>query len=268
MKKLVYLCILISLTLSCHKPLVNKIEVKSQITLEKDIPSVTTHDTFDIWWKYKYNSLPNYQNYEYLKEFSLDTLIKYYRILSIEFFNTKGSGRNSNTTEKLAEKMNIRKEIFEELNNYFGLEYYKYLGNITKEYFKDNDIGITPDYYLPINSTVYIGEHTFNCSITINKCKDDPKFQEEVGSIIIYLKTNLPERIQGFRIFSVKYECDETGTNGSMNIGYMWRRSDDFLLKMNEGIGTYGKQLPEDTLHWHEDSWNDGKNKVNIYEIK
>jgi hypothetical protein len=243
---------------------------KESTSIETDQQSeiVTTNNTFTEWWDYKYNSLLLYKENQYLKDFDIDTLMKYYRILSIEYFNTKGSGRYSNTSEKLAEKTGVRKEIFDELNNYIGLSYYKYLGEITKEYFENNDLGIKPDYYSPINSTVYIGVYTFNCEIVIDLCKDDPNFQTEVDKKVSYLKENLPPIIQGFRIFSVRYNFEKTGTSGSVNLGYLWVRDRDILLEMGEGKGTYGKQLPENTIHWQQDSWNDGRKIENNYTIE
>ena len=265
--KLSGILILIIILFGCSKKNENNQAVITETAKNIDGIAITTGDTFTEWWNYKYQTLPEYKDNEYLKEYDLELLLKYYRILSIEYFNTKGRDRSNTVELNLAEKLDMNYQFFMELNSYIGLEYYKYLGEITKEYFSDNDYGIIPDYYSPIWSTAYLGNHTFNCSLEIPGCKGDKDIYEKINSKIEYLKQNLPELIDGFRILSIKCKCDSIGTSEKLGMGYIWIRKDNKLIEMEEDYGTYSKALPEDTIHWSQDSWNDGEELKNTYDV-
>jgi hypothetical protein len=259
MRKILLVLVTTTLLCSCYE----KTQTKQE---EPKTVSVMPNQTLTEWWNYKYTEIPTYKNTKYLANYSVDELLKYYRILAVESYNNK-LGYRENKYDELAEKTGLHKDFYDELSQYTG-SYYEYLDNTLKEYFLANKVlGIEPNYYSSIHDTAFIGVLTFDCDITINKCKDDKDIQIEIDKKIAYLQNNLPNIIQGFRILSVKYECEKTGTSGSLKIGYLWRRKDNLLRVMDEGRGTYGATLPEKTQHWNQDSWNDNKKLVNSYTI-
>ena len=78
--------------------------------------------------------------------------------------------------------------------------------------------------------------------------------EEKINEKIEWLKLNIPEFYDGFRIMSISYIDDVTDVNKTYDFSYIYRKRDSILKKMNYGCGSFGKELPENEKHW----WMDG----------
>lgn len=251
-----------------------KINLTNENSIKVDETLNPANCSFCEWWNLKYSDIPShekgkYSDYKYIYNYSIEDLLKYYQILEIAHWNGE-IGYRQTEYDQIAEKTRLHKNFFYELDSYIGLEYMKYLGGITKEYFKANkELGIEPDYYSPINGTAYIGLLTLNCSIVIDSNKDDPYLDEKIESKISYLKDNLPDIIQGFKVTDVKYIDKVSGTSGYLSKGYLWRRKDNCFMKFtNYRKGTKAEKSPEKEDDWLSRSWNDSKKIESYYDIK
>lgn len=269
------LLLLVSIFITCCT-VKNKSQKENNVK-EKEEPTVANL-TFNEWWKYKYQNIPSniegeyiqgeyagrYKKrpykFEYISKYDIDTLLKYYKIFMIANWNKEISSVKEHKYDKLAEKTNMHKDFYSELSTYMAFYYLDYLDTITKEWFAEHkELGIEPYYYSSIRNTAYVDTLTFDCDIVVNLPPDADDFDVEINKIIMYLKENLPDMIQGFRVLDVKYVNTVSGTSNFLNYGYIWRRKDNSLLKLNKSGHNYND--------WGNDSWNDGKKIESYYNI-
>lgn len=211
------------------------------------------------WWNGQLNNAPSHTTYPYLAKLSKSDVEIIYSYYNKEFINSNynGSNRYNSTEKRLAEEFNTHYKTFYEANVYIGSDYIPFLDKITKEYFFVHNDSIIPDYYGSIAHTAFVGDYTFCCTLKLKTCNDSSDIDGQVYKHIKYLKQTLPDKISGFKIFDTTYECEKTGTEGSLDIGYIWRRKDDVLLRKNRGAGLYGgHRLPQENEYWYEPSWN------------
>ena len=219
---------------------------------------------FSVWWNQNIDNAPIPADYSYLKAFNQKDIDIIYGWYAREVMNSNsgGSDRFSSTEKKMAERFNVHYMVFEEVNSFMGINYLKYLDKITKEFFVAHKSTIVPDYYSPFQNTAYIGDYTFTGTFDLELCKDSVDLESQLSEHIDYLKSSLPTVISGFKIFDVRYNCEKTGTSGSFDIGYIWKRQGDVLLKKKSSSGLRGgHRTPKENPYWHERSWNN-KNEL------
>ena len=173
------------------------------------------------------NEIPSFEKYEHLKNYSFEEISYFYRMLQIEYFNKKGSidARLDDAPDKLAEQKQISKYVFLEVKTYFS-EFYEYCREFNKNYFNKNEkLFIKPNYYASISSTAYIGNFTFNCSLNFGKINKND-IEEKINEKIEWLKLNIPEFYDGFRIMSISYIDDVTDVNKTYDFSYIYRKRD------------------------------------------
>ena len=89
-------------------------------------------------------------------------------------------------------------------------------------------------------------------------CVADQNLRERSRQLAGQLQEDLPPEVDGFKVTDVSYTCKSLGTKGSIGVGYLWLRGLR-LREMKPSDGLYGRQLPEETRHWHQPEWNDAK---------
>lgn len=213
--------------------------------------------TFSELWECKKANIPDFKEYEHLQNYSFDELCRFYRMLEIEYFNLLGAidVRVDNIPEILAEENQISKYVFLEVKSYFK-KFNNYCEEFNTRYFKNNpDLLINPNYYASIISTAYIGNFTFDCNINLGKSNKE-KVESLINEKIDWLKNNLPDFYDGFRILKISYIDEITDIEKTYDYSYIYRKKDNLLKQMKYGNGTYGKELPEKEKHWWMKSWN------------
>lgn len=226
--------------------------------LESKVNEIENFSNMNKEWISCKNGIPSFEKYEHLKNYSFEEISYFYRMLQIEYFNKKGSidARLDDAPDKLAEQKQISKYVFLEVKTYFS-KFYEYCREFNKNYFNKNEkLFIKPNYYASISSTAYIGNFTFNCSLNFGKINKND-IEEKINEKIEWLKLNIPEFYDGFRIMSISYIDDVTDVNKTYDFSYIYRKRDSILKKMNYGCGSFGKELPENEKHWWMDGWND-----------
>ncbi len=226
---------------------------KIKETKSGNIEVSVENSNFIDWWNYKYQSLPSnvegeyvqgkyadqYKpkpyKFDYISNYDLNTLLKYYDILETAY-KTGGIGHlRGHEYDDLAEQTNMHKKFYMELGNYMAFYYFDYLDTITKEWFSNHkEIGIEPYYYSSIKNAAGIGNLIFDCDIVINRPKDASDFEDEIEKRIQYLKNNLPDMIKVVRILDIKYVNEVAGTSGFLHCGYIWKKEGDILEKKDK----------------------------------
>jgi len=181
-----------------------------------------------------------------------------HRYLCIERWNQKrdiGVGWGT-PYANMAEALSIHVKKLEAADKYVHYTLFDPLEKKIKNLLKNNS-KIKPDHYHPIRQTAYCGTYTLHASIILDGCKSDKNLRKRARIIAQEFKESLPEKIDGFKITDSRYECEKTGTTGSIGIAFLWKRGKK-IREMKPSHGLYGKSTPERCYHWHQHEWNDG----------
>lgn len=192
-----------------------------------------------------------------LQGHSIEEVEQLYRRLCVHSWNgnlyLEGRGLKLNLAE-IAEAWEIHVDLLHSTYQYMDARVRRASGVLAKEFESDTHIK-----HALVKSTAWGGSYTFEASLYVVGNPKDPGLQEETRQRALALRKRLPPFCSGFKITNVTYHWPQTGTSGSMNLGFVWKRQTDDFRVMN---GTRAMLAPKSAMHeddWSQPSWNDGR---------
>lgn len=187
-----------------------------------------------------------------------------HRYLSIDRWNHNGDiGMRAGTRYgEAAETLKLPVDRLKEADQYVHYTRLKEMSDRLKEALRGRE-DLKVDYYSPVEATAYCGTYTLRLELALMGCATDRDLRERARRLANALPQELPPEIDGFKMTDVSYSCRSLGTKGSLGIGYLWRRGIK-PREMKAAQGTYGRERPEQSHHWHRPEWNDGKPLMQI----
>lgn len=179
-----------------------------------------------------------------LQQHSIAEVEQLYRRLCVRSWNENLSfdGRGLRLSlPKIAEAWEMHTDLLRSTYEYMDARVRSASDSLAKEFESDTHIK-----YASVKSTAWGGSYTFEATLYVVGNPKDPGLQEESRQRALALTKRLPAFCSGFKITDVTYQWAQTGTSGSLNLGFLWKRqTNDFRVMREAG--------------WTDASWNDGR---------
>lgn len=200
-----------------------------------------------------------FDGYSAISDYSLDEISEIYHYLSVERWNLYGLNepRETEYYKDAAETLNIPVSKLEAADRYY---YYVMLSELDTAARKlcTKYSGIIPDYYSPIQSTAYCGLRTFIGSVQIYGHKSNSNLEAQSRKFAENFISALPEWVTGVKLYATWYKDTILETEGSVDVGFLWRRGEEIQTMRSSGTG-YPGSIPTRCEQWGSDPWNNLK---------
>lgn len=245
-----------------HAPSSPPVEVKGANVIAARVPKpeiapVSPHAKTGVlspgdWWRERLAKAPNPPD-----GMTLEEAERLHRVLDVSRFNSGGDLglRNGTDYGGVAEQLDVHVDELKRADHYVHYERIKYLGEAVREALAA-DIELEPDYYHPISETASLGTYTVHASIVVAGCKGE-KLEDRAEEAAGRLAHLIGPIADGFQVGQVRYRCERLGTEGTLDLGYIW--DTERFIRMPACSGTRGKRLAKDTQYWCDRAWNNRK---------